>query len=401
MISINKTLLTDLLSQPTAPFKEGYVLSFITKILDQHQIPYFLDSHQNIVLGASSLKEYQKLLRSQKESPLLVFVAHMDHPGFHGSQWVSNQLLQVKWLGGTPTEHLQGAHVWLQTEHSSPTPWVGSGRIIKSHLSATGRSIEKALLELSAPMSFKVKASSVMGGFQFRSPVWCEEDLIYTHAADDLVGCFSILTLALQYLSQKPRSGKIRKKTSPAFLGLLTRAEEVGFVGALAHLEQGHLTQAQRKVIFVSLETSRTLPGAEIGKGPIVRLGDRLTVFDSGALRGLIETAEKHLPGKFQKRIMDGGSCEATASTAYGIPSMGISIPLGNYHNQSLQGGADASAPGGPAPEFVDLKDIQGMITLCEGLITSHFNWMDPWSGKRKELEGLLKTYMKLLKHSP
>jgi len=401
MISLNKTLLNDLLSQPTAPFKEGYVLSFLKGILEHHEIPYFLDTHQNLLLGASSQQEYRALLKSKKNSPLLIFAAHMDHPGFHGLEWISKKLLQVKWHGGTPTSHLQGSRVWLQSEYSSQTHWSGSGKIIKAQLTVSGRSIESALIELNTPVDIQLKAASIMGGFQFKSPVWCEEDLIYTHVADDLVGCFSILSLALQYLSKTSQSKKKRGKSSPLFLGLLTRAEEVGFIGALSHLELGYLSKAQRRVTFVSLETSRTLPGAEIGKGPIVRLGDRFTVFDAGALRGLIETAEKHLPGKYQKRIMDGGSCEATASSAYGIPSIGISVPLGNYHNQSLEGGPDAAAPGGPAPEFVAVKDIQGMIDLCEGLILSKFNWKDPWNNKRKELKVLLNQYKKLLNHSP
>ena len=35
---------------------------------------------------------------------------------------------------------------------------------------------------------------------------------------------------------------------------------------------------------------------------------------------------------------MDGGACEATAALASGIPAIGISVPLGNYHNESFEG---------------------------------------------------------------
>jgi len=98
---------------------------------------------------------------------------------------------------------------------------------------------------------------------------------------------------------------------------------------------------------------------------------------------------------------MDGGSCEATARSAYQIPSMGISIPLGNYHNQSLEGGPDASPAGGPAPEFVHQEDIQGMLHLCDGLIQSPFNWAQPWLSKKKELKAHLKSYHSLLKLTP
>ncbi len=73
-------------------------------------------------------------------------------------------------------------------------------------------------------------------------------------------------------------------------------------------------------MVGVSLEASRTLPGAVVGKGPVVRLGDRRTVFDAGALKVLSELAERVLPGGHQRRIMEGGVCEATAATVYGLP---------------------------------------------------------------------------------
>ena len=45
---------------------------------------------------------------------------------------------------------------------------------------------------------------------------------------------------------------------------------------------------------------------------------------------------------------MDGGTCEATTATVYGYPCVGISVPLGNYHNQCFEGGPDSRGPLGP-----------------------------------------------------
>ena len=95
------------------------------------------------------------------------------------------------------------------------------------------------------------------------------------------------------------------------FIGLLTRGEEVGFVGAVKHFESAYLAKARRPLMVVSLEASRTLTGAIIGKGPVVRLGDRRTVFDAGGLQVLSQLAERLLPKAHQRRIMDGGACEA------------------------------------------------------------------------------------------
>ena len=151
----------------------------------------------------------------------------------------------------------------------------------------------------------------------------------------------------------------------------------------------------------VSLEASRTLPNAEVGKGPVVRLGDRRTVFNAGYLNILTHLAEKHLKGKYQRRVMDGGACEATAATAYGLPTIGITLPLGNYHNQGFEGGADCNKPAGPAPEFVHLDDIEGELKLCSALMNTNLPWQQPWRELQQRLATGLRKYSHLLNQLP
>jgi endoglucanase len=231
--------------------------------------------------------------------------------------------------------------------------------------------------------------------------VWQEERRLYTKAADDLVGCFAIVSTALDLFSGGKKKGSKKKAKNTNFLGLLTRAEEVGFIGAIAHFDLGWLKGSKRTLMAVSLETSRTLPGAEIGKGPVVRLGDRYTVFDPGKLRVFTELAEKTLPGRHQRRIMDGGSCEATAATVFGVPSIGISVPLGNYHNQCFEGGPDSRAALGPAPEFVHLDDVQGLLELCKAILKPKLPWNKPWDKRQQDFKKSIRSYRALLKSEP
>ncbi|MGZ3709832.1 MAG: hypothetical protein ACXVBC_13005, partial [Bdellovibrionota bacterium] len=167
------------------------------------------------------------------------------------------------------------------------------------------------------------------------------------------------------------------------------------------HFEEGWLQKAKRSVVCVSLETSRTLPGAEIGKGPVVRQGDKTGVFHSGALRVFTQQALRALPDAHQKRVMDGGTCEATAATAYGLSCVGISVPLGNYHNQSFEGGPDAAPSNGPAPEFVHRRDLAGLLSLCHALLEPGLPWAEPWKEKLKEFKKDLKDYRPLLRSGP
>ena len=134
-----------------------------------------------------------------------------------------------------------------------------------------------------------------------------------------------------------------------------------------------------------------------MGKGPVVRLGDRRTPFESGALQVLSEIAEKILPKAHQRRLMDGGACEATAATAWGVPTVGITLPLGNYHNQGFEGGMDCPQVDGPAPEFVHLDDINGELKLCRALMSSGLPWSDPWKKVRARLMGNARNYNNLL----
>lgn len=378
------TLLLEILSQPTAPFREHRVIDVVTHTLRAHDVPHFLDPIGNVIVGCSSRRDYAHRLRTRTQEPLRVYVAHMDHPGFHGTRWLGRDRLQVKWHGGGPTRHLAGAPVWLADGEAR----LYEGRMRKARLSANGRSIETAEVTLTDAPGERIAANALYGGFSFRAPVWRAGRKLYTKAADDLVGVYAVIRTAIACA---------RRDSFADFLGVLTRAEEVGFVGAIGHFELGWLARARRPIVCVSLETSRTLPNALIGKGPVVRLGDRRTVFDPNALNVLAQVAERRLPGKYQRRIMDGGTCEATAATVYGLPAIGISIPLGNYHNQGLEGGPDSRGQNGPSPEFVHQDDIDGMVALCRGLLEPGLPWHGAWVHEKSLYKRRLRGFQALL----
>jgi len=165
----------------------------------------------------------------------------------------------------------------------------------------------------------------------------------------------------------------------------------------VGHFELGWLQAARRALVCVSLEASRTLPGAVVGKGPIVRLGDRRTPFHADYLQVLTELAEQVLPQQHQRRIMDGGSCEGSAAMAYGLPTIALAVPLGNYHNQGLEGGPDCRGHLGPAPEFVHLDDVEGQRKLCVALMRGKLPWRDPWKKVKARLKQNYCDYQKQL----
>lgn len=175
----------------------------------------------------------------------------------------------------------------------------------------------------------------------------CEirEGRIYSRACDDLIGCAAIVAM-FQELEQTGSEASV--------YGLFTRAEEVGFVGAIHLAKSGDLP---RGVTVLSLECSSEKGGAcKMGDGAILRVGDRTSIFDSDAMGTLAELAKTaEIP--VQRCLMSGGTCEATAYQLYGYRCGAMCVALGNYHNC---GPADQIEP-----EFVSIEDVRGMVRLC------------------------------------
>src|SRR5205823_7835023 len=112
----------------------------------------------------------------------------------------------------------------------------------------------------------------------------------------------------------------------------------------------------------LSLECSKALVNAPQGDGVIVRVGDRMTIF-APALSESLRVAAERSGVRHQRKLMDGGACEATVFCAAGFRASGLAVPLGNYHNAS-------DAGRGIAPETVLaddwLAEVQLLVALAE-----------------------------------
>jgi len=139
---------------------------------------------------------------------------------------------------------------------------------------------------------------------------------------------------------------------------LFTLAEEVGFIGAIGAAKAGTVPKG---ATLVCLENSKSMVESPIGGGPIVRVGDRISIFDPELTAQLCAVAERKgedgKPMKFQRKLMPGGACEATAFRLMGYRSSCLCLPLGNYHNMNEQTGKIA-------PETIAIDDYHGLIEL-------------------------------------
>jgi endoglucanase len=187
---------------------------------------------------------------------------------------------------------------------------------------------------------------------------------IVTRCCDDLLGAAAAMCTLDALIALK----------SPSLLWcLFTRSEEIGFYGALEAVRHGTIPKDS---CVLSLECSKALENARQGDGVIIRVGDRASIFNPNLTAALClsaETIAKEDPSfKFQRKLMDGGACEATVFCAHDFRSSGVCVPLGNYHNQAT--GTDGKPTIGP--ESVHVADFLGEVRLLTEL-ARHPEWLD------------------------
>jgi hypothetical protein len=161
---------------------------------------------------------------------------------------------------------------------------------------------------------------------------------------------------------------------------LLTRAEEIGFIGAIGACREGTVPREAR---VITLENSRSFAESPIGGGPIVRVGDRMSVFSPGLTGAVAQRAEDIAGGpasvradqklseapawKWQRKLMAGGACEASVFCHSGYEATCVCLPLGSYHNMAdldrVQAGTNTDPPR-IEREFIAVADFEGLVDL-------------------------------------
>ncbi len=315
-------------SQPAVAFYEGGVASAIQSILSEIPLPFRIDEFGNIIV---------RIPGKSAEVPPLAMVAHMDHPVFEAVDVRGGYLIGDA-LGGVPQSSFEPG-VRLQVVLA------GGERLLAETAGHHGAQDDrKVLIKLDQPREVALPCTVVFDLPDFQ----LDGDFIRMRAVDDLAGCGSILAV-LSQLAERGPDGDV--------YGVFTRAEEVGLVGARLMAEAGTLPA---ETLVLSAESSRTLPGAEMGSGPVVRVGDAGYTFNAEAESALIrarETLQSRPEGfNVQRQLMSGGTCEASAFALYGYRTTGIAFPLGNYHTGAPDGGIEA--------EYINVDDFLGGIEL-------------------------------------
>ena len=318
---------------PTAPFHEHLVCAEVWRFAEERpELRCLSDPFGNLHL------------RLGAAPPGIILTAHLDHPGLSlaahdGGDWFFHS------LGGIPTELTREAGVLLYG-HEGLEP-LARGRVIAFLEdgvpgAAEGRPAFRVRLDDPPPAAEPgtVFATWELPGLEVSG------SRLRARACDDLAG----VTVALSVM-------ELARADDAEGVGvLLTRAEETGFGGMLAALDDPHL---DRGALYVNIECSSSRAGAPLGEGPVIRVGDRRWVFDASVTAALTRAAEglgsRPSGFRYQRRLMDGGTCEATALCRAGLTAGAVALPLDNYHNH---GGRKLR------PEAIALDDAVGLVEL-------------------------------------
>ncbi len=308
----------------------------------------------------------------------ILFTAHLDHPAFVTIGSPTRGMIDLEFRGGVHDPYFVGSRISIiddrGREHKAQIVSLNArakpfkrvlARLLARGAAGPAPAIPAGCIgrwDLPKPAIVRAKMVPLPGSREGRT-----QRVIRTHACDDLAA----VVAACAALDLVSRAG-----TNTNVGVLLTLAEEVGFVGAIHAARSGVIPRQAR---LLCLENSRSFPSdSPIGAGAILRVGDRMSVFSPSLTNALSDLYAAHAKSnprfRFQRKLMPGGACEATAFAAFGHESTCLCLPLGNYHNMvdidsvvrrmadKTRGGKRLR--GRVGPEFVALSDFHGLISM-------------------------------------
>ncbi len=344
--------LLDLTSTPTASGREGRVIRWITDwVAARPSLEMKADAAGNLVVALKG--------RPTGDRPVY-FTAHLDHPAFVVERIIAPTVVELSFRGGVMDDYFKDARITLVDAED--------GRHSARLTGPTGQTepFKHYQAELESAADLRV---GDVGVWEF-APAEVIDGIVHTQACDDLAAAAAALAAMDAIIADPSANASL----------LFTRAEEIGFIGAIAAVRLATIPKASR---VIALENSRSFPESPIGGGPIVRVGDRISVFSPTLTDAIAKRAEEIAGGpatphasqkqadlpawKWQRKLMAGGACEASVFFNAGLEATCVCLPLGNYHNMAdlaaVQAGTNTSPPR-VGREFIAVSDYEGLVDL-------------------------------------
>ncbi|MEO0515077.1 MAG: hypothetical protein AAF086_07265 [Planctomycetota bacterium] len=339
-----KTLLT-LTNLPTATAREDRVIAWVERWAKRRKhVELTRDRYGNLMLKRAGVTSKRPI----------VFTAHLDHPAFVATA-AQGKAVTAEFRGGVQDAYFVGSKVRLYRGDKSlkPSP-PGTIRELRPAERGGFKTVD---------IEFRQAVNAQPGDILTWDvgPAQIKANRLHAPACDDLAGAAAMFAAFSELLKTVGQRGE-KNAGGPDVRLLCTRAEEIGFVGAIAACKSGLIPKGAR---LIALENSKSFADSPLGGGPIVRVGDRTSTFDPELTFAVGQVAQSIAAGddsfKWQRKLMPGGTCEASAFQALGHTATCVCLPLGNYHNMNEDRGVIER-------EVIHLDDYHGLIRLLIAL---------------------------------
>ena len=344
--------LSRLCDTPTAPYREEMVTAAIRRWHGEAGREKLIALREDVV-GNIHLDYHT----GRRRSRILVLEAHLDHPGFVVTGMGSDGTIRAIFRGGVKPSCFTDADVALWPDKGIGGEWTQP--VVTRVLQVTAAKKSVPMRVTLAACGVKIPRGTI--GTWHLPDAGENNEIFMARACDDLAGVAACLCVLERLL-------ELQAKCNVTIL--LTRAEEVGFAGAIAAARQ---ELVPRNCAIIGLETSRATAQAVQGAGPVIRVGDRTSTFSPALTRFMAMTAggiaDEDSQFHYQRALMDGGTCDSTVFHAFGYETGAICLALGNYHNMletPIPGNAPEIPTAGPmiASETIHLGDFAAEIEL-------------------------------------
>ncbi len=358
----HEAFLLEVTSLPTAAGREERVIAFIEQWVAARADRMVLSRDR---IGNLTIARHDFLEACAKGVKPMLITAHLDHPAFVvtglrvvGKGKSAGVELDLEFRGGVNDPYFVGSTLEVFDRAGTHSC---EARILSldAKVDPATKPFKTVVARLARPADAAIVVTGSIARWKFPKAE-VKHGLAHTHACDDLAALAAAL-IAFDTISCDAACAHVAL--------LFTRSEEIGFIGAIGAAREGTVPQGAR---LLCLENSRSFPhDSPIGGGPIVRVGDRLSVFTPDLTNRVGDLAAAHAKAnahfKYQRKLMPGGACEATAFASFGLASTCICLPLGNYHNmQDIDGVAAKKVKARVGREFISTNDFHWLVEFLE-----------------------------------
>jgi endoglucanase len=357
-------LLLETTSLPTAAGREDRVIAAIERWVAARRKRVVLarDRFGNLTVAQHG---FLAACAKRRVAPVMI-TAHLDHPAFvvTAVRAVRKSVeLDLEFRGGVHDPYFKGAMLEV-FDLGTKRPFDAKIVSLDAKTDPAAKPFKTVVARLVKPSAAKSIAAGSIARWKFPK-AGIKKGIVHTHACDDLAAVAAALAAF----------DGISRDASLAHVALLfTRSEEIGFIGAIGAARDGFVPKGAR---LVCLENSRSFPN---------RVGDIAAAH-----------AKLNPSFRFQRKLMPGGACEATAFAAYGIASTCVCLPLGNYHNmEEIDAVLAGTKKARVGREFISANDYHWLVELLE-VVARRLDDAEFAAGHRALMETLWSRHAKIV----